>query len=82
MRLLITIPRKNHRKAFSRNLLKRRIREAYRRHKEILCEPHLRNHTSIHAALVFTAREMASYKEIEEKIILILHRLVRESCKD
>lgn len=36
MRVLISAPKKNHRRAVHRNLLKRRIREAYRLNRQIL----------------------------------------------
>lgn len=78
VRILISIPKKKIRRAVTRNLLKRRIREAYRQHKHLFCESLKRDNRQCTLALVYTAAVVMDYKAIEEKIILILKRLQRE----
>ena len=78
VRILISVPKRKVRKAVHRNLLKRRIREAYRLHKQGLYDVLLQHGGHCTLALVYTSGKIAGYKAIEEKIILILKRLERE----
>ena len=77
-RILISVPRRKIRKAVLRNLLKRRIREAYRHHKQGLCKILEANAVLCTFAVIYTLPEVAPYKEIEEKIISVLKRLEKE----
>ncbi len=80
--VLLSVPKKNFKRAVYRNLLKRRIKEAYRLNKSILTtSPSLKN-TRILLALVYTATSMSSFAVIQEKIILILQRLSMENEKN
>lgn len=77
VKVLIAPSSRNFKKAVDRNLIKRRIREAYRKNKDILYAAiKAEDHFAI--AIIYTSREILSFKEMESKIILILHRLVRE----
>lgn len=79
--VLIVIPKQRIKKAVSRNLIKRRIREAYRKNKSSFYD-FLHEHDSNCAfAVIYTSDEIAEYSDIEEKIILILQRLQKEYAK-
>ncbi len=73
--ILITVPKKHIKTAVVRNLMKRRIREAYRLNKALL--PYYQGTASgkLSIALVFLSAKPLSYQEIRRKIILILQRL-------
>jgi ribonuclease P protein component len=77
-RILISVPRRKIRKAVMRNLLKRRIREAYRHHKQDLYKVFEANSVKCTFALIYTQSEVASYQEIEEKILSVIKRLEKE----
>jgi len=80
--VLISVPKKNIPTAVVRNKIKRRIREAYRKNK-ILYNQFLINNSLQNAfVLHYTEKKIISYKEIEAKIILILHRLQKENEKN
>jgi len=77
-KLLITVPRHNFPKAVDRNLLKRRIREAYRRQKKELYECLNTSPRQLIVAMSYTGKGLLPFQAIQEKIIVILQRLKKE----
>jgi len=80
--VLIVVPKKNIPSAVNRNKIKRRMRECYRKNKNLLYEGLDKSNKTIAFALIYTKRELLTYQEIEEKIILSLHRLVKRNEVD
>jgi ribonuclease P protein component len=76
-RVLISVPKRNFKKAVQRNRVKRLIREVYRKHKSILYVYLLKNETEINIAFIYTGNKVLSYKELDEKIIFTLDRLIK-----
>ena len=76
--ILISIPAKKFRSASERNLLKRRIREAYRKNKEAFYMFLQNEHRKCVFAVLYISDEMATYNELEQKIIYIFKRLQEE----
>jgi ribonuclease P protein component len=71
--ILITVPKKNFKKAVDRNRIRRQIREAYRKNKSaIFSEKNVI--MPLYLALVYSAKEKIEYKELEKKLILIFLR--------
>ena len=56
-RILVSVPKRHFKRAVKRNLLKRRIREAYRLQKELLPVP-------VDVAFLYQDREVLSFDEI------------------
>ncbi len=71
--VLIAVPKKFHKKAVTRNLLKRRMREAYRLNKSLLADQ------SQDLALIYQSKEVLGFHEIQEKLINLLVRLGRKT---
>ncbi len=67
-RILVSVPKRHFKRAVKRNLLKRRIRESYRRQKGLLP-------SGFDLAFVYTPREVLSYAEIYEDMTRLLTRL-------
>jgi ribonuclease P protein component len=81
VQVLVSVPKRNIRKAVLRNKIKRRIREAYRKNKnQFLTVQEQEANFSI--IFIYTAKEEIPYQEIETKIIQILQRLQNQHAKD
>jgi ribonuclease P protein component len=76
IRVLIAVSKKTIRQAVRRNMLKRRMREAYRRNKSGIYEILTRNAKQYDLGLVYTGKEIIPYQDIEKKIIQVLKRLI------
>ena len=74
----ISVQKRLFKKAVHRNLLKRRIREAYRKNKSGLYIKLKKHDIHIVFMLIYNASGILSSKEIEGKIIVVLSRLMEE----
>lgn len=80
-RILISVSKKNIRKAIKRNKIKRRIRESYRKNKQNFYD--FLTNQGIHCivGLMYISKEDLSYFDINEKINIIIDRLISENNK-
>jgi len=72
LQILISVSKKHHKKAVDRNLLKRRIREAYRINKHIL---EINPDKNIFFAYIYVGGEVLPFNQIELKLKQALIRL-------
>jgi len=75
VQVLVSVSKRNFKNAVDRNRIKRLVREAYRKHKSILYEKMNKQEKLLLLGLIFTGKTIPEYAEVEQKIILILHRL-------
>ena len=66
--------------AVNRNLIKRRVREAYRLNNKALKNMLSNSGKELNMMLIYGSEQILSYSEIEGKIKVILYRLT-ESCE-
>ncbi len=80
-KVLISVPKRNFKRAVDRNRVKRLVREAYRRNKSVLCPSENENGCgrTLLIGLIYTAKVHMEYVEIERKIILILQQLYEKN---
>lgn len=75
--VMISVSKRNITSAIRRNRIKRLIRETYRKNKFIICDNYKdKPDTQLIIGLVYVAKTIETYSEIERKLILILHRLI------
>jgi ribonuclease P protein component len=76
LRVLIAVSKKTIRRAVRRNLLKRRMREAYRQNKADFYKFLTLHQKQYDLGLVYIGKDMEPYHVIEKKIIQALERLI------
>ncbi len=74
--VLFSVPKKKFKSAVQRNTIKRRMREAYRKNKFILYERLEKSNKQMAFMFIYNSAGENEYGEIEDKIILSLHRLI------
>mgnify|MGYP002626221705 FL=1 len=69
-RIMVSVPKRFFRRAVKRNLLKRRIRESYRRQKSLIPAS-----AGIDVAFLYNAKDLLDYKSIYDTVGTILRRI-------
>ena len=73
--IMISVPKKFHKRANKRNLLKRRAREAYRLSREELRAKVVEQGVVLNIALVYSTKELHTYKTISNAVQRILEQI-------
>ncbi|MFI3292172.1 MAG: ribonuclease P protein component [Rikenellaceae bacterium] len=75
--VLFNVPKKFHRRANKRNLLRRRVKEAYRLQKSIILDCEGSAPRSLDIALIYSTKESRSYKTIHNALRKILEHIAQ-----
>ncbi len=81
--VLFSVPKRKHKRANKRNLLRRRIKESYRLHKTLLLGAPSKSTSSnaslnIDLALIYSTKEVHSYKTINHAVRKILENIAQD----
>ena len=74
--VLFSVPKRNHKRANKRNLLRRRMKEAYRLNKSLLAAED--RGVVIDRALIYSSKELLPYKSINNAISRILREVAAQ----
>ncbi len=74
-KMMVSVPKKNFKKATDRNRIKRLVKESYRKNKSDFYTFLKSRHLRCLLAFVYTGREILPYDETENKIKLTLQKL-------
>ena len=75
--VLVSVSKRYHKRANRRNLLKRRVREAYRQNNLPLVERVLLQGRGLDIALIYSSKEVVSYETAENAVRKILDKIVQ-----
>lgn len=73
--MFVSVPKKKFKRAVKRNLIRRRIKEAYRLNKQILTEPLQTRNNALDMAILFLDKEIPEYHTLEKKLKDMLLKL-------
>jgi ribonuclease P protein component len=76
VKIVISVPKRNFKRAVDRNRIKRLIREAYRKNKQVVIDGI--GSKKIVLLLVYTSKTFMDYVTTEEKVKNVLNRLGNE----
>lgn len=76
-----SISKKSFKKATERNLIRRRMREAYRKNKRFLYESLISGNTPIAFIIIYTGQTIPDYYSVERGMTEMLEKLIAEVSK-
>ena len=77
--ILVSVPKKMHKRAVKRNLLRRRTKESYRQSKYRLTDVLASKGLSAHIALIYSTKYVSDYKTIDHAVQKILGEIAARS---
>lgn len=77
--ILVSVPKKLHKRAVRRNLLKRRTKESYRQCKHMLTDALAEKGVAANIAFIYGSKEILDYRTIDNAVHKILESILSRS---
>ena len=78
--ILISVPKKRLKHAVDRNRVKRQLREAYRRNKQLLHDGLPQDYRLL-VAFIWLSNELSPTSEVEERMVRLLKKIAAKGVK-
>lgn len=72
---MFVVPKRNFKRAHDRNLLKRRMREVYRKTKATFLQKHKDANVRISICFLYTSKNEEAYSKIEQALQILLDKI-------
>jgi ribonuclease P protein component len=74
-KILFSVPKKRFKRAVKRNLIRRKMREAYRLNKHLLY-PHIPEGKQLLIALIYLDKEVLPYQSVQKGVLKAMAKLI------
>ena len=78
LKTAVTVSKKHFKTAVTRNLLKRRMKEAWRLRKDDFAGHHTENNLSVDIILIYIGKEVLSFTDIDKGMKKLIKKLKKE----
>ena len=78
IQVLVSVSKKKFKRANKRNLLKRRMREAYRLNKSVIYEALGKQSVLLNMGIIYLSSDILPYKDIEQAMIAAFNKLIKQ----
>ena len=78
LKVVFSVPKRKFKRAVDRNQIKRKLREAYRKHKHDCQKATESKNTRVSLFLIYLGKDIPQSEIVDDKIILLLNRLTKE----
>jgi len=78
LKAVFSVPKRKFKRAVDRNQIKRKLREAYRKHKHDCQKATISQNTRVSLFLIYLGKDIPQSEIVDDKIILLLNRLTKK----
>jgi ribonuclease P protein component len=76
-KIAVSVSKRNFKRAVDRNYIKRKLRESFRKNKNLLYKTLLETNQNVCFIVIYIAKEDISYQDIEKEMKLLLNKFVK-----
>lgn len=80
IQIAFSVPKRSFKRAVDRNLIKRRLKEAYRKAKSPLTNQLALNNTPIAVMVIYIDKQIPSYAETQQAVAEIIDTLIKKTA--
>lgn len=73
--IAISVSKRNFKRAVDRNSIKRKIRESYRRNKQVLYNELIKSDQNLYFFVIYTAKNDIDYSELDKSVKFLIKKI-------